>query len=205
MKAVLLALAATLIPGTCVLADHHEFKTVYDGKDLSNIKTEGNWKIQEDGSLFLDPRPGERGWTRYGSYLCLKEDYKDFTVDFEYKHPKGGNSGFYFRIYDESDATAHGFEVQILDCFGKKKLGPHDLGGVIGTSGPLVNAAKKPGEWNRMVIECLDDQVKVWVNGDLVNHGSKCTAKKGKIAIQAEGSEVEFRKFDLTPINALTK
>ena len=61
MKAVLLALAATLIPGTCVLADHHEFKTIYDGKDLSNIKTEGNWKIQEDGSLYLDPRPGERG------------------------------------------------------------------------------------------------------------------------------------------------
>ena len=64
---------------------------------------------------------------------------------------------------------------------------------------------KKPGEGNRMVIECLDDQVKVWVNGDFVNHGSKCTAKKGKIAIQAEGSEVEFRKFDLTPINALTE
>ena len=55
-----------------------------------------------------------------------------------------------------------------------------------------------------MVIECLNDQIKVWVNGDFVNHGSKCTAKKGKIAIQAEGSEVEFRKLALTPINALT-
>ena len=63
---------------------------------------------------------------------------------------------------------------------------------------------KEPGNWNRMVIECLDDQVKVWVNGDFVNHGSKCTARKGKIAIQAEGSEVEFRKLDLTPINVLT-
>jgi hypothetical protein len=63
---------------------------------------------------------------------------------------------------------------------------------------------KKPGDWNRMVIECLNDQIKVWVNGDFVNHGSKCTARKGKIAIQAEGSEVEFRKLDLTPINVLT-
>jgi len=63
---------------------------------------------------------------------------------------------------------------------------------------------KEPGDWNRMVIECLNDQVKVWVNGDFVNHGSKCTARKGKIAIQAEGSEVEFRKLDLTPINVLT-
>jgi hypothetical protein len=63
---------------------------------------------------------------------------------------------------------------------------------------------KDPGDWNRMVIECLGDEVKVWVNGDFVNHGSKCTAQKGKIAIQAEGSEVEFRKLDLTPINVLT-
>ena len=64
---------------------------------------------------------------------------------------------------------------------------------------------KEPGDWNRMVIECLNDQIKVWVNGDFVNHGAKCTARKGKIAIQAEGSEVEFRKLALTPINALTE
>ncbi len=61
-----------------------------------------------------------------------------------------------------------------------------------------------PGEWNRMVIECVGDEVKVWVNGDLVNHGSKCTAQKGQIAVQAEGSEVEFRKLDLTPIEKVS-
>jgi hypothetical protein len=55
-----------------------------------------------------------------------------------------------------------------------------------------------------MVIECVDDKVKVWVNGELVNEGSDCTANKGRIAIQAEGSEVEFRKLDLTPITALS-
>ena len=38
MKLVFFALAAALIPGTCVLADYHEFKTIYDGKDLINIK-----------------------------------------------------------------------------------------------------------------------------------------------------------------------
>ncbi len=64
---------------------------------------------------------------------------------------------------------------------------------------------KKPGEWNRMVIECVKDEVKVWVNGDLVNHGSKCTASSGQIALQAEGSEVEFRKLLLTPISKLSK
>ena len=201
---ILASILALLFVCTPLSRAEEGFTTIFDGKDLSKIKTTGNWKIQKDGSLYLDPRPGEKGWTRYGSYLWLKDDYKDFVFDFEYKHGKGGNSGLYFRIYDESDATAHGFEIQILDCFGKKKLGQHDLGGVIRTAGPLVNASKPAGEWNRMVIECLGDEVKVWVNGDFVNHGSKCTAQKGKIAIQAEGSEVEFRKLDLTPINALT-
>jgi hypothetical protein len=69
----------------------------------------------------------------------------------------------------------------------------------------LTDGSEKPvGEWNTMVIECVDDEVKVWVNGDLVNHGSKCTAKKGHIALQAEGTEVEFRKIVLTPITELS-
>ncbi len=70
----------------------------------------------------------------------------------------------------------------------------------------LTDGSENPvGEWNTMVIECLDDAIKVWVNGDLVNDGSGCTAQKGQIAVQAEGSEVEFRKLLLTPITALSE
>mgnify|MGYP003311572540 FL=1 len=91
-----------------------------------------------------------------------------------------------------------------------KRRGPEKNWGITeGKARRILNltdgSEKKPGDWNRMVIECLNDQIKVWVNGDFVNHGSKCTARKGKIAIQAEGSEVEFRKLALTPINALTE
>jgi hypothetical protein len=60
-----------------------------------------------------------------------------------------------------------------------------------------------PGEWNTMVIECLDREIKVWVNGDLVNHGYACEANSGQIALQAEGSEVEFKRVELTPITTL--
>lgn len=204
MKRLLLTFSTLLASASFSFADHHEFTTIYDGKDLTKIKTEGNWKIQEDGSLYLDPRPGEKGWTRYGSYLWLKEDYKDFTIDFEYKHPKGGNSGLYFRIYDESDATAHGFEVQILDCFGKKKLGQHDLGGVIQTAGPLANASKKPGEWNRMVVTLKKGKLTVVLNGKKVQDGldlaakkpkGKKLAEKGKIAIQDHGQPFWVRNI----------
>ena len=63
---------------------------------------------------------------------------------------------------------------------------------------------KPPGEWNTMIIECLGHSIKVWVNGDLVNDGTNCTADQGQIALQAEGSEVEFRKLRLTPITAFS-
>lgn len=69
----------------------------------------------------------------------------------------------------------------------------------------LTDGSEKPlGEWNYYVIECFNDEIKVWVNGDLVNYGYGCTATKGQIAVQAEGSEVEFRKIQITPIDKIT-
>jgi hypothetical protein len=64
---------------------------------------------------------------------------------------------------------------------------------------------KAPGEWNTMIIEARARTIKVWVNGDLVNDGFNCTADQGAISLQAEGSEVEFRKIDLTPLAAAGK
>ncbi len=62
----------------------------------------------------------------------------------------------------------------------------------------LTDDSEKPlGEWNSLQIECIVDTVKVWVNGDVVNHGYNATATSGQIAIQAEGSEVEFRNLVL--------
>ncbi len=66
----------------------------------------------------------------------------------------------------------------------------------------LTDGSEKPvGEWNNMIIECAGNSIKVWVNGTMVNDGTNSTASKGNIALQAEGSEVEFRKVELTSLN----
>ena len=184
--------------------DDKSFTTIFDGKDLSKIKTEGNWQIQEDGSLHLTPRPGEKGWTRYGSYIWLKEDYADFVFDFEFKYGKGGNSGLYFRCADEVDPTKSGFEVQILDCYGKdKKLGHHDMGGVIRTVGATKNMSKKPGEWNQMTVSMKGDHLTVVLNGELVQDINLAEKKpkdkelvaSGKICIQDHGQPFTVRNL----------
>ncbi|NQV73570.1 DUF1080 domain-containing protein [bacterium] len=61
------------------------------------------------------------------------------------------------------------------------------------------------GEWNTMVVEAFEDQIKVWVNGDLVNYGYSATAQSGQIAIQAEGAEVEFSSLLLSPITSISE
>ena len=69
----------------------------------------------------------------------------------------------------------------------------------------LTDGSEKPlGNWNTMIIECYQNSVKVWVNEVLVNEGHDATANKGQIAIQAEGSEVEFRKISLRAIRGLS-
>ena len=148
-----------------------------------------------------ESRAGGRG-SDWSTVLRVKQGSRRTIISS--KRRRGGNSGLYFRIYDESDATAHGFEVQILDCYGKKKLGPHDLGGVIKTAGPLVNASKKPGEWNRMVVTLKEGKLTVVLNGKTVQDELDLAAKKpkdkkladkGKIAIQDHGQPFWVRNI----------
>lgn len=98
-------------------------------------------------------------------------------------------------------------DIEVPDM--EKRRGPKAKWGI--TEGKerrirnLTDGSEKPlGEWNTMIVECLKNSIRVWVNGDLVNDGFNCTADKGQIALQAEGAEVEFRKVELTPITALT-
>src|SRR6478609_7354037 len=97
-------------------------------------------------------------------------------------------------------------DISVLDM--EKRRGPKENWGI--TEGKerrimnLTDGSEKPlGEWNTMVVECLGNSIKVWLNNDLVNYGTNGTASKGQIALQAEGSEVEFRKVVLTPIQKL--
>ena len=127
-------------------------------------------------------------------------------VDLDFKYEEGGNSGLYFRISDESDATAHGWEVQILDNYGQDTpLTNHDMGGVIGTSPPLENASLEPGEWNQMTVELVGTRLKVLLNGTLVQDfdlrerkpADKELADEGRIAIQDHGQPFSVRNIQV--------
>jgi len=57
-----------------------------------------------------------------------------------------------------------------------------------------------PGEWNRL--ECIVDgpNIRVLLNGALVNACTNATPSDGKIQIQSEGAELHIRRFELYPL-----
>ena len=92
----------------------------------------------------------------------------------------------------------------------ESRRGPEENWGITEGKGRniknLTDDSEMPvGEWNTMRIEAVGNEIKVWVNGVLVNHGFNCTAEKGQIALQAEGSEVEFRKLELKAITKISE
>ncbi len=193
------------------LRDLSNFQSLYNGKNLTGWKTTGNWIPQDDGSLLIQPRQGEKGWQRYGAYLWSEKKYKDFVLDVEYAYPPGGNSGVYFRVADVDDPVKQGIEAQILDSSKKEgELSSHDHGGIVGTKAAASkNMSKAPGEWNRMVLTCIGSHLKVELNGEqIINvHLDKTPMKdrpmEGYIGFQDHGepNNIRFRNIRIRELN----
>ncbi|MGB7342994.1 MAG: DUF1080 domain-containing protein [Pirellulaceae bacterium] len=192
------------------LRDLSKFTSLFNGKDLSGWKTAGNWIVQEDGSLLIQPRDGEKGWSRWDAYLWSEKKYKDFVMDFEYAYPPGGNSGFYFRVGDRNDPVNKGIEVQILDSSAKEgPLTSHDHGGIVKTaSAALKNMSQPPGVWNRMVVTCIGTHVEVELNGEAIVHchldetPMKDRPLEGYIGFQDHGqpNDIQFRNIRIREV-----
>ncbi len=203
---------------------------LFDGKDLTGWHVDVP-KMDKDPSA---PNPfivREGMLVSLGEpngHLITDDNYENYRLDVEYRFAgEPGNCGVL--VHASTPRALYGMfpksiEVQMNHehagdfwCIAQdisvpdmeKRRGPKSEWGVDGNKKRrilnLTDGSEKPvGEWNRMRIECLGDEVKVWVNGDFVNYGFDCEATKGQIAIQAEGSEVEFRKLLLTPIDAFS-
>ena len=180
--------------------DDDGFVPMFNGKDLSGWKTEGNWVVQKNGVVTLKPRPGEKGWQRYKSYIWSEKQYGDFIIDLEYKYEKTGNSGVFFRVGSLDDPVKSGMEVQILDTYGKPEaITPHDSGGLIGSVGPTKNVTKPAGEWNQLTVTAKGNRLKVVLNGEQVIDVDLSTTKakdkplKGYLGFQDEAKRLWYR------------
>lgn len=227
-SAAALALTALAVVDSAPAADAKP-ATLFNGKDLSGWKLKG----KEDKSKWvagyaaMDEKANnklnvEKTGTGEGQLVnsagggvdvYTEEKFGDGTYEIEFMVPKGSNSGLY--IMGE-------YEVQILDSFGKDKVGPGDLGGLYGASAPKLNASKKPGEWQKFVIEyqapkfegdkkvsnmkfikvVLNDQViheNVEMKGPTPSGVTGKEAPTGPLMIQGDHGPVALRSLKFTP------
>jgi len=148
-----------------------------------------------------------------GVDLYTEEKFGDCTIEVEFMVPKGSNSGIY--LMGE-------YEVQILDSYGREKVGPGDLGGLYGAAAPKVNASKKPGEWQKFIIDFQAPRfkdgkkisnakfVKITLNDQVIHENvemkgptpSGLTGKEaatGPLMFQGDHGPVAFRTIKITP------
>ncbi len=217
----------------CQISAYSQNKTIhlFNGKDLKGwhadvpaMDNDPNVKspfIIRNGLLVSMGTPG--------GHLITDQQYSNFRLTFQYRFAgKPGNCGVLVfastprALYDMFPKS---IEIQMMHenagdfwCIEEditvpdmeKRRGPKENWGINGNKARrihnLTDGTEKPlGEWNAYVIECAGNSIKVWLNGVLVNYGYNCTASSGQIALQAEGSEVEFKDLKLTPIKALSE
>ena len=199
---------------------------LFNEKDLTGWKTVGRGSNQwQVGKAELDASspskikvtfPGtELVSPASGLNLATTEEYGDCLVEMEFMMAKHSNSGIkMMNIY----------EIQLLDSYGKPVAGKSDCGAVYLENAPRVNACKKPGEWQTLMIDWRAPRfdasgkktanakfVKVVLNGQVIQenveiaHGTNVgrNAKekpKASIYLQGDHGPVAFRNLKVTPL-----
>lgn len=188
---------------------------LFDGKDLSKWQTmkggEAKWTVA-DGAMTVN---------RTGS-IRTKDEFGDVQLHVEWAAPsevKGegqgrGNSGIYLQGR---------YEIQVLDSYNNKTYFDGQAGAFYGHNAPLVNASRKPGEWQAYDIifhapkpgaegKMEPGSFTVLHNGVLVQDhipvkGVATTAAefkgkgaKGPLILQDHGNPVRFRNIWIRPL-----
>ena len=170
--------------------------------------------VVRDGLLVSQGKPE--------GHLITDESFRDYRLTVEWRWPgEPGNCGVLVhsstprRLYgmfpqslecqlhsgDAGDFWCIGEDIAVPDM--EARRGPREKWGVDGDRARRIKnltdgSERPPGEWNRMVIECRERAISIWVNDVLVNAGTDCTTDQGRIALQAEGAVCEFRRVELT-------
>lgn len=132
-------------PGPTAASPPSDAIVLFDGTDLSQWEN-----VEPDGRLW-DIRDGAMELNGQGS-LRTKATFGDCQLHLEYRAPTPvqdggqarGNSGIFFFVAPGKGA---GYEVQVLDNFGNETYADGYIGAVFGDHPPMVNAARRPGEW----------------------------------------------------------
>jgi hypothetical protein len=141
-------------------------------------------------------------------YIRTTADYADYALRVQLRHVTEGNSGVLLRMTGQDKVWPKSIEAQgmfrnlgdiwNIDEFPMKT----DAGRTRGRHTPKRHPTnERPlGQWNQYDILLDGGILEIWVNGLLQNAASECQEIAGKICLQSEGAQMEFRNVTLIPI-----
>lgn len=133
----------TVTPGTistATMTPPSDAVVLFDGRDLSQWKGKDGpaaWEVQ-NGVVTVKKGSGD---------IETKQSFHDIQLHIEWRIPEGisgegqkrGNSGIFIQGR---------YEIQVLDSYQNRTYPDGQAGAIYSQSAPLVNAMRKPGEWN---------------------------------------------------------
>lgn len=180
---------------------------LFNGKDLAgwvwfthdrSAKMEDVWSVVE-GNLHCKGRPA--------GYIRTEKDYTSFILKLQVRHIKPGNGGVLIRMVGQDKVWPKSIECQgqfgalgdiwNIDKFPMKVAADRTKGRHTVRARKDVSQ-KPPGEWNDYEIVMDGGKLTLIVNGTVQNEATECEILAGKICLQSEGSEYEYRNIELT-------
>jgi hypothetical protein len=190
--------------------DQHREHVLFDGESLDgwsffladDTDAAEVWSVA-DGLLVCRGKPA--------GYIQTERSFQDFVLTLEWRwNPEtkqAGNSGVLFRKIGPDKVWPKSIEAQLQS----ERAGDFWLIGGFpmkpepkrteGRNTRATHYNENPvGEWNRYVITVKGGNVRLEVNGQIVNEAVAAMAVPGRICLQSEGAEIHFRDIRLTTL-----
>ena len=166
-----------------------------------NEKAKFGW-VFENGVLSnkMGLKPNGK-WAHGGAnIMSLRDDFKDFNLEYDVRVPKDSNSGVYLRGR---------FECQVIDSF-QQPVNRHNMAAYYGRVTPVVAVEKAPGEWQHVSVTLYKRHMTVVLNGVTIIEDAEITGvtggaidadidAAGPIYLQGDHSDADFRNMILRP------
>lgn len=188
--------------------------SLFNGKDLDGWepivpelagKTPGPasvWSVK-DGVLICAGNPV--------GYIRTKKDYTNYVLRLQWRFDpaKGaGNSGVLLRMVGQDKVWPKSVEAQLHSTNAGDFWNIDEYKMTVAkerTSGrntKKTHMAERPiGEWNEYEIVVNKGDIILYVNGEELNRATGVEENAGKICLQSEGAEIQFRNIRLVPLD----
>lgn len=184
-----------------------DWKPLFNGKNLKGwVKKNGKAQYKvEDGAIV-----GYSKMKEPNTFLCTKENYGDFILEFEFKISDGLNSGVQLRsesLKNYNNYRVHGYQFEIDPSPRAWSGGIYDearRGWLYPmTKNPAAQKAFRNNEWNKARIEAYGNSIRTWVNGIACANVWDDKTPSGFIALQVhaignkadEGKTIAWRNI----------